>query len=96
MSTSRDRATTEAIEIVDRHLVSDGCFNVRDLGGFPTASGRLTRSGAVVRSDEPDRLSEAGWRALRAHGVRTIVDLRDPVERGGEAACAELGLCTCR
>ena len=53
---------------------------MRDLGGFPTRDGRETRWGAVVRSDSPARLTPSGWEALRAHGVRTIVDLRDPSE----------------
>jgi protein-tyrosine phosphatase len=66
---------------VERHLVWDGCVNVRDLGGYPTVDGHRTRWGAVVRSDAPDRLSESGRAALRNHGVRTIVDLRDPSER---------------
>ena len=40
-----------------------------------------TRRGAVVRGDSPDRLSAAGWSALEAHGIRTIVDLRNDDER---------------
>lgn len=70
---------------IDRHLLWDGCFNVRDLGGHRTVDGGETRWGAVVRSDSPGRLTAAGWAALRAHGVRTIVDLRDPQERAGDA-----------
>ena len=66
---------------VDRQLNWDGCFNVRELGGFRGADGRETRWGAVVRSDSPERLTVAGWSALQAHGIRTIVDLRDHVER---------------
>jgi protein-tyrosine phosphatase len=64
----------------ERHLHWEGCFNVRDLGGFPTGSGATTAWGAVVRSESPAALTEPGWAALRAHGVRTIVDLRDPSE----------------
>ncbi|MFF8830893.1 tyrosine-protein phosphatase [Streptomyces sp. NPDC015131] len=66
----------------DRHLDWDGCFNVRDLGGVPTEDGRATRRGAVVRADSLDRLTEDGWRALYAYGIRTVVDLRNPEERG--------------
>jgi protein-tyrosine phosphatase len=73
--------THDATAPASRHLNWDGCFNVRDLGGFRTRDGGRTRWGAVVRSDTPDRLSDAGWRALRLHGVRTIVDLRDDRER---------------
>jgi hypothetical protein len=56
---------------VDRQLNWDGCFNVRELGGFRAADGRETRWGAVVRSDSPERLTVAGWSALQAHGIRT-------------------------
>ncbi len=54
----------------------DGCTNVRDLGGLRTCDGRMTRSRAVVRSDTPARLTEAGWSALYAYGIRTIISLR--------------------
>lgn len=58
-----------------RVLTWEGCTNVRDLGGLKTSDGRLTRRGAVVRSDHPARLSAAGWSALVAHGIRTIITL---------------------
>ena len=61
-------------------LTWEGCSNVRDLGGLPTADGRETASGAVVRGDCPDRLTATGWEALAAHGIRTIVDLRNEDE----------------
>ena len=59
-----------------RDLHWDGCGNVRDFGGLPTAGGGTTRSGVLVRGDSPDRLSPAGWEALWAFGVRTIIDMR--------------------
>jgi protein-tyrosine phosphatase len=65
---------------MSRHLDWDGCHNVRDLGGLPVAGGGSTHWGAVVRSDTPDRLTDAGWSALARHGIRTIVDLRTPGE----------------
>ena len=60
----------------ERVLVWEGCNNVRDLGGLHTADGRVTRRGQIVRSDTPARLTEEGWSALYAYGVRTIVTLR--------------------
>jgi protein-tyrosine phosphatase len=60
----------------ERNLTWDGCVNVRDLGGHPTEDGSETRFGAVVRADCVRQLSDAGWNALVAHGIRTIVDLR--------------------
>lgn len=59
----------------NRCLVWDGCNNVRDLGGLRTRDGRLTRWGAVVRSDHPARLTPVGWSALYTHGIRTIISL---------------------
>jgi protein tyrosine/serine phosphatase len=69
---------------VNRVLAWDGCVNVRDLGGLATRDGGETRAGAVVRGDSPGRLTDDGWRALVAHGVRTVVDLRWPEERAEE------------
>ena len=66
---------------IDRGLDWDGCVNVRDLGGLSAANGRKTRRGAIVRSAKPDQLTPTGWASLVAHGVRTIVDLREPSER---------------
>jgi protein-tyrosine phosphatase len=65
---------------IARHLDWEGCFNARDLGGLPTADGRTTRRGALVRSDSLDHLTPAGWAALQAYGIRTIVDLRNDDE----------------
>jgi len=62
--------------IGNRILEWDGCNNVRDLGGLPACDGRKTRWGALVRSDDPFKLTTKGWDALWAHGVRTIISLR--------------------
>ena len=56
-------------------------MNARDLGGLPTVDGGVTRRGALIRSEAVDRLSPAGWHALREHGVGTIIDLREDDER---------------
>ena len=60
----------------DRSLSWEGCLNVRDLGGHPTADGRETRFGSFVRADSVRRLTDAGWESLVDYGIRTIVDLR--------------------
>jgi protein-tyrosine phosphatase len=64
-----------------RDLTWDGCLNVRDLGGFPTADGDKTRFGSVVRADSVSQLTQAGWEALVEYGVRTVLDLRGDHER---------------
>src|ERR1041384_4214793 len=72
-------------------LTWDGCVNVRDLGGL----GRL-RPGAVVRMEAPHRLTEDGWAAAWAHGVRTFVDLRDEAEGDPDEATGPAGVTTGR
>jgi protein-tyrosine phosphatase len=67
-------------ELETRRLLWDACLNVRDLGGFDTRDGGVTRRGAIVRMDNPVRLTAEGAEALVAYGVRTVIDLRTPVE----------------
>ena len=64
----------------DRELPIDGAFNVRDIGGLPTAGGGVTRRGLVYRSGDLARLTVAGADQLRALGVATVVDLRTSLE----------------
>jgi protein tyrosine/serine phosphatase len=78
---------------LDRHLQWDGCINVRDLGGIRTRGGEIRR-GAIVRGDALDRLSAAGWAALEAHGVRTVIDLRNDDELETDLAPRPAGLTT--
>jgi len=80
--------------IEDRHLPWDGCANVRDLGGLPAGGARTVRRGAIVRADALDRLGPEGWAALEAHGVRTVIDLRNDDELRDDAAPRPTGLTT--
>ena len=75
------------MELNGRELSWDGCVNARDLGGL----GQI-RPGAVVRMEQPRRLTEAGWAAAWAYGVRTFVDLRDPDEYEPELAPRPAGI----
>jgi protein-tyrosine phosphatase len=63
-----------------RHLPWDGCYNIRDVGGYATTDGGQIRWGALVRADNLCRLSPAGSAALIDHGIRTIIDLRSASE----------------
>jgi protein-tyrosine phosphatase len=76
---------------MERHLTWDGCINVRDLAGL----GGIRR-GALVRADALQNLTADGWRALERHGIRTIVDLRNPDEIGDDVAPRPRGLTTIR
>jgi protein-tyrosine phosphatase len=65
-----------------RDLDWPDCLNARDFGGLRTSDGGTTRWGAVVRSDHPSYLTDAGWQAMWDHGIRTVISLetegRDP------------------
>jgi protein tyrosine phosphatase (PTP) superfamily phosphohydrolase (DUF442 family) len=78
----------------ERDLDWDGCVNARDLGGLPTVDDGVTRRGALIRSEAVDRLTPAGWRALREHGVRTVIDLRedDELSAPGDGAAQRDGV----
>lgn len=52
-----------------------GAINFRDVGGL-AAGGAVTRSGVLYRSGNLARLGDEGRAALRALGLRRIVDLR--------------------
>lgn len=52
-----------------------GTFNARDLGGLGGV-----RVGAVIRTDAPSDLGEEGREAVRRLGIRTAIDLREPIE----------------
>jgi protein-tyrosine phosphatase len=54
--------------------------NARDLGGYPTRDGQVTRTHSLVRADDLWQLTPAGLRALQDYGIRTVVDLRWPEE----------------
>jgi protein-tyrosine phosphatase len=63
----------------------DGTVNARDTGGLPTASGQLTVSHRLLRSDNLQDLSEPDIsRLVGEFGLRDIVDLRTPNEVDGE------------
>ncbi len=54
----------------------DGSLNLRDLGGWPTASGGSIRSGVLFRSDRLSDLTEADLSRHDDLGIRTVIDLR--------------------
>jgi protein-tyrosine phosphatase len=63
-----------------RHLPVEGGFNIRDLGGYATQDGRVTRLGVLIRAGNLSRVSPAGAQQLLGFGIRTIIDIRDEGE----------------
>lgn len=73
------------------NLLWDACYNARDLGDLPVVGGGHIRPGALIRSDLLARLTPAGRQALIAHGVRTVIDLRLPVQISEEPSAFVTG-----
>ena len=59
---------------LDRRVDLGGVYNVRDLGGYPTADGRRVRAGVLFRASSLHRLTdEEAWREF---GAASVIDLR--------------------
>lgn len=70
---------------MDRTIVLAGCFNFRDLGGYPTADGRRVRWRQVFRSDALHHLTAHDVARLRDEvGLGTVIDLRSSGELDSE------------
>jgi protein-tyrosine phosphatase len=70
---------------VERRIELDGCVNFRDLGGYPTADGRVLRWRRVFRADALHDLSVADVVRLKIElGLSDIVDLRSSAELAAE------------
>ncbi|MGI5422931.1 tyrosine-protein phosphatase [Actinomadura luteofluorescens] len=64
-----------------RWIELDGAVNARDLGGLPTADGRATRLGRVLRSDNLQDLSVTDVRILLDdYALKNVIDLRSDAE----------------
>lgn len=67
-------------DYANRHLPFEGCFNFRDIGGYPATDGRTVRWGRYFRAGRQDRMTEQDLKLLQGLGIRTQVDLRRPDE----------------
>jgi protein-tyrosine phosphatase len=64
-----------------RLIALEGCFNFRDLGGYPTADGRTVRWRRLFRSDGLHHLTPADVRHLCDDlKLRHVIDLRSTSE----------------
>jgi protein-tyrosine phosphatase len=60
----------------ERTLSFPSLLNARDLGGYRTVDGHLTKWRSLLRSDDLAQLTPEGVQALAEFGVETVVDLR--------------------
>jgi protein-tyrosine phosphatase len=74
-------ADSDPIVVAERRVPFTGITNLRDLGGYPTAGGGVTRWGLVFRADALHKLTDDDLETFHGLGVRTVYDLRGDVER---------------
>lgn len=60
-----------------KQLPLKNTHNTRDLGGYPTTDGCMTRWGLLYRSDSLAKLDEEDWHFLQQRNIHTIIDLRN-------------------
>jgi protein-tyrosine phosphatase len=65
---------------IDRHIALEGAVNFRDLGGYATADGRVTRWRVLFRADGLGELTATDLSIMAELGIRTVVDLRSAYE----------------
>jgi protein-tyrosine phosphatase len=59
-----------------RRLPLDGLYNARDLGGYPTKYGNITKYGQFIRSEAPKELSASDLKFLQDYGITAALDFR--------------------
>ena len=68
-----------------RRIEIEGAYNVRDIGGYETADGRMTRWQMFLRADNVSTLPQHSQDTLTStFGIRTVIDLRRQDEIDGQ------------
>ena len=80
-------------DYAQRHHPFEGCFNFRDIGGYPTQDGHRVRWGRYFRTGRQDRMTPSDLRTLASLGIKTQIDLRKPeeVQDQGRGPLEEMG-----
>lgn len=86
--------TLAAMDAAAPAITFERAFNVRDMGGIPTADGAVVRAGRLFRADGVHRLAGPDVEVARRLGLRTVLDLRttSEVESRGTFPADELGV----
>ncbi len=64
-----------------RHILLTHASNFRDLGGYPTGDGHVTKWRTLFRSDALSALTGEEWETVKNLGVTLLIDLRSERER---------------
>lgn len=70
----------ESTHIAERHWHLPGILNLRDIGGYETADGQVTRWGKVYRTAHLGNATDHALEILNQHNVALICDLRSSRE----------------
>lgn len=77
-------ANAAALKDPRRVLDLEGGVNFRDLGGYRTTDGRVTKWDVLYRAGSPAGLTAKDMDGLARRGIRTVCDLRASDERAAE------------
>ncbi len=69
---------------IRQKLALEGAHNVRNLGGYRTTDGRITKSGVLFRSDNLAHLTTADLESLGSLHLNQVVDFRSSSEKQRE------------
>jgi protein-tyrosine phosphatase len=74
-------STLSEDDLLARRLPVGGTHNVREVGGYLTATGEQIAWGRLLRGDALHTVDDKGRELLREFGLRTCLDLREEDER---------------
>src|SRR3954464_15234279 len=60
----------------ERLIALEGALNWRDLGGYETVDGRVTRWDRVYRADGLDQLTDVDLDVIAELGIKLVIDFR--------------------
>ena len=82
------------IDFEERHIPFEGCFNFRDIGGYPTIDGRSVRWGCYFRAGRQDRMTVGDLEKVAELDLKTQIDLRRPdeLENQGRGPLGNMGI----
>lgn len=72
------------MQIISKPLNLNGAKNVRDLGGYQTRDGQITKNHSLLRGDTLHNLTDKDCKTLYDYGIRCIIDLRSEDETSRE------------
>lgn len=65
---------------MQRVVTLEGAYNMRDLGGYGTKDGQVTKWGRFYRADGLHKLTDADQQHILGRNVRQVIDLRHTQE----------------